>query len=124
MSDPARLPTNTPRCNGAVRRLPEYREAARNDPICGRGSIILLYNSYRRRVVIPLVRSSSLDRSAAFVDAPLNPVFTVKGIKVVLHPLEVVSVAIDQLGDKVASLAQEGGLITGAMDEMLTRAWA
>ena len=83
-----------------------------------------LYDSYRRRVVIPLVRRSSLDRSPAFVDSPLNPVFTVKGIKVVLHPLEIVSVATDQLGEKVATLAQEGDRITGAMDELLTRAWA
>ena len=83
-----------------------------------------LYDSYRRRVVIPLVRRSSLDRSAAFVDSPLNPVLTVKGIKVVLHPLEIVSVAVDQLGEKVATLAQEGDRITGAMDELLTRAWA
>lgn len=79
---------------------------------------------YRRRVVIPLVRRSSLNRSAAFIDAPLNPVFTVKGIKVVLHPLEIVSVATDQLGEKVATLAQEGDRITGAMDELFTRAWS
>jgi len=83
-----------------------------------------LYDSYRRRVVIPLVRRNSLDRTAAFVDSPLNPVFTVKGIKVVLHPLEIVSVATDQLGEKVATLAQEGERITGALDELLTRAWA
>jgi len=48
----------------------------------------------------------------------------VEGIEVVLHPLEIVSVATDQLGEKVATLAQEGDRITGAMDEMLTRAWA
>lgn len=83
-----------------------------------------LFDSYRRRVVIPLVRRSNLDSSAAFVGSPLNPVFTVKGLKVVLHPLEVVSVATDQLGEKVASLAQEGDRITAAMDELLTRAWA
>jgi len=83
-----------------------------------------LFDSYRRRVVVPLVRRSSLDRTKAFVDSPLNPVFTVKGIKVVLHPLEVVSVAIDQLGEKVATLVQEGDRISGAMDELLTRAWA
>ena len=82
-----------------------------------------LFDTYRRRVVVPLVRRSSLDRTNAFVDSPLNPVFTVKGIKVVLHPLEIVSVAIEQLGEKVASLAQEGDRITGAMDELLTRAW-
>lgn len=83
-----------------------------------------LYDSYRRRVVIPLVRRNSLDRTAAFIDSPLNPVFTVKGVKVVLHPLEIVSVATEQLGEKVASLAQEGDRITGALDELLTRAWA
>jgi toxin CcdB len=83
-----------------------------------------LYDSYRRRVVVPLVRRSSLGRSATFVDSPFNPVFTVKGIKVVLHPLEIVSVATEQLGEKVASLAQEGDCISGAMDELLTRAWA
>lgn len=83
-----------------------------------------LYDSYRRRVVIPLVRRNTLDRTSAFLDTPLNPVFTVKGIKVVLHPLEMVSVATEQLGEKVATLAQEGDRITGAMDELLTRAWA
>lgn len=83
-----------------------------------------LFDSYRRRVVIPLVRSSHLDNTAALANSSLNPAFTVKGIKVVLHPLEIVSVATDQLGEKVASLAKEGERITGAMDELLTRAWA
>ncbi len=54
----------------------------------------------------------------------LNPAFTIEGIEVVLHPLETVSVATDQLGEKVATFAQEGDRITGAMDELLTRAWA
>ena len=40
----------------------------------------------------------------------------------VLHPLEVVSVAIEQLGEKVATLAQEGDRITSAMNELLTSA--
>lgn len=83
-----------------------------------------LFDSYRRRVVIPLVRSSNLDNAAAVVGSALNPVFVVEGVEVVLHPLEVVSVAIDQLGEKVTTLAQEGDRITGAMDELLTRAWA
>ena len=82
-----------------------------------------LFDNNRRRVVVPLVRRSSLDRSVTIVDSPLNPVFTVKGIKVVLHPLELVSVAIKQLGEKVATLSQEGDRVTGAMDELLTRAW-
>lgn len=82
-----------------------------------------LFDRYRRRVVIPLVRRSNLDSSAAFVDLPLNPVFTIEGVEAVLHPLEIVSVATKQLGEKVATLAQEGDRITGAMDELLTRAW-
>ena len=83
-----------------------------------------LFDSYRRRVVIPLVRRSNLASSASFVDLPLNPVFIVEGIEVILHPLEIVSVATEQLGEKVTTLAQEGDRITGAMDELLTHAWA
>lgn len=83
-----------------------------------------LFDGYRRRVVIPLVRRSSLDNAAALAASSLNPVFMVEGIEVMLHPLEIVSVAIEQLGEKVATLAQEGDRITGAMDELLTRAWA
>lgn len=80
-----------------------------------------LYDSYRRRVVIPLVRRSNLDDATA--GSALNPGFEVEGIAVVLHPLEMVSVACDQLGEKVTSLAQEGDRIAAAMDELLTRAW-
>lgn len=83
-----------------------------------------LFDSYRRRVVIPLVRRSNLATSAAFIDIPLNPVFIIDGIEVILHPLEIVSISSEQLGDKVTSLAQEGDRITGALDELLTRAWA
>ncbi len=83
-----------------------------------------LFDNYRRRVVVPLVRRSNLDNAAALLGSALSPVFLIEGIEVVLHPLEVVSVANDQLGEKVTSLAQEGDRITGAMDELLTRAWA
>lgn len=83
-----------------------------------------LFDSYRRRVVIPLVRRSNLDNAAALAGSELNPAFVVEGVEVVLHPLEIVSVAINQLGEKVATLEQEGDRIIGAMDELLTRAWA
>lgn len=83
-----------------------------------------LFDGYRRRVVIPLVRRSNLATSTAFSDTPLNPVFIIEGIEVILHPLEIVSISSEQLGDKVTSLAQEGDRITGALDELLTRAWA
>jgi toxin CcdB len=83
-----------------------------------------LFDSYRRRVVVPLVRRSNLATSTAFSDIPLNPAFIIDGVEVILHPLEIVSISNEQLGDKVASLAKEGDRITGALDELLTRAWA
>lgn len=82
-----------------------------------------LFDRYRRRVVVPLVRRSYLD-NAAIAGSSLNACFEVEGDEVVLHPLEIVSVALDQLGVKIASLAQEGDRITLALDELLTRAWA
>jgi toxin CcdB len=36
---------------------------------------------------------------------------------------DMVSVALDQLGEAVGSLAQEGQVIADALDEMLTRSW-
>jgi toxin CcdB len=82
-----------------------------------------LFDSFRRRVVVPLVRRSNLGTSAAFADIPLNPVFMIDGVEVILHPLEIVSISNEQLGDKVMSLTAEGDRITGALDELLTRAW-
>jgi toxin CcdB len=40
-----------------------------------------------------------------------------------LHPLEIVSVPNEQLGEFVESLAHEGNRIMDALDELLTRAW-
>lgn len=53
----------------------------------------------------------------------MNPVYKVKGVSVVLHPLDMVSVALDQLGPKVDSLAEHGQAIADALDELLTRGW-
>ena len=83
-----------------------------------------LFDSDRRRVVVRLVRSGRRDNTTTLASSSLNRSFTVKGIEVVLHPLEIVSVATEQLGEKIASLAKEGDRITGAMDELFTRAWA
>ena len=47
----------------------------------------------------------------------------IDGVEVILHPLEIVSISNEQLGDKVMSLTAEGDRITGALDELLTRAW-
>ena len=77
-----------------------------------------LYDDYRRRVVVPLVNKASIGK---ITNARLNPTFRIKGIPVVLHPLEVVSVARTNLGAKVDSLAEEADQIISALDEMLTR---
>lgn len=79
-----------------------------------------LFDSYRRRVVIPLVRKSSL---SLISDNRFNPSFSIENIAVVLHPLEIVSIPVEQLGEFVESLANEGNCIMDALDELLTRAW-
>jgi toxin CcdB len=80
-----------------------------------------LFDGYRRRVVVPLVRQSALGPEMA--GARLNPRFTVDGALVVLHPLDMVSVALDRLGEHAGSLAEHGQAITDALDEVFTRAW-
>ena len=42
---------------------------------------------------------------------------------VVRHPLEIVSIPVDQLGEVVGSLSDDSELIVAALDELLTRAW-
>lgn len=48
----------------------------------------------------------------------MNPVFDLKGTRVVLHPLD-----MDQLGPRVGSLAGNGQASADALDELLTRSW-
>lgn len=82
-----------------------------------------LFDRYRRRVVVPLVRRSALPASTPSVGTRMNPVFRVEAVDLVLHPLDMVSVALDQLGELVGSLATQGQAITDALDELLTRSW-
>jgi toxin CcdB len=79
-----------------------------------------LFDGYRRRVVIPLVRKAELSQ---IPNPRLNPAFKLKGIVVVLHPLEIVSVANEHLGELVGSLAEKGDAIVAALDELFTRAF-
>jgi toxin CcdB len=79
-----------------------------------------LYDSYRRRVVVPLVKKSVLGKVA---NPRFNPAFRIENVPVVLHPLEVVSVGTEQLGEFVVSLRDNGDLIAAALDELLTQAW-
>lgn len=82
-----------------------------------------LYDSYRRRVVVPLVLRAALTSSELQGGSRINPVFTIEGREVVMHPLEIVSIALDQMGEKIGSLSDEGDAILNALDEVLTRAW-
>jgi toxin CcdB len=78
------------------------------------------FDDYRRRVVVPLVRSAAIGK----VSFPtFNPTFKIRGTSVVLHPLEIVSIPLDKLGALVGSLKQESQRIAAALDELLTQAW-
>ncbi len=80
-----------------------------------------LFDRYRRRLVVPLVLRSVLPGQMATVGSRMNPLFQVDGLAVVLHPLDMVSVALDQLGEPVGSLVEKGQAIADALDELLTR---
>ena len=79
-----------------------------------------LFDGYRRRVVIPLVKKAEINQ---IPNPRLNPTFKVKNVAVVLHPLEIVSVANHHLGERIGSLAAEGDAIIAALDELNTRAF-
>jgi len=78
------------------------------------------FDDYQRRVVVPLVRKSAIGKIS---HASFNPTFKIRGTPVVLHPLEIVSIPIGQLGEFIESLSDEGQQITAALDELLSRAW-
>ncbi|MES2635450.1 MAG: CcdB family protein [Pseudomonadota bacterium] len=82
-----------------------------------------LFDRYRRRMVVPLVRLTAVPAGTVSAGTRMNPAFKVKGVPVVLHPLDMVSVALDQLGPKVDSLVDGGQAIADALDELLTRSW-
>ena len=82
-----------------------------------------LFDGYRRRVVVPLVLATALPAGAKVAGTRLNPVFKLQGQTLVLHPLDMVSVALDQLGPRVGSLDDQGQAIDDALDELLTRSW-
>ena len=79
-----------------------------------------LFDGFKRRVVVPLVRKSVLGK---LPDTRFNPSFKIENIVVVLNPLEIVSIGNEQLGEFVKSLSADGDRIVDALDELLTRAW-
>ena len=78
------------------------------------------FDNYRRRVVVPLVRDSALGKIS---HETFNPTFKIRGASVVLHPLEMVSIPVNQLGALVGSLSEQSQRIVAALDELFTRAW-
>jgi toxin CcdB len=82
-----------------------------------------LFDDYRRRLVVPLVRRSGMPRGAVPAKSRVNPRFRIEGIEVIAHPLELASVPTDALGKKVSSLAEHGQAITDSLDEVFTRSW-
>jgi toxin CcdB len=73
------------------------------------------FDNYRRRVVVPLVRKSALGKIS---HSSFNPTFKILGTPVVLHPLEIVSIPTDKLGEMIESLSDEGQKIIAALDEL------
>ena len=53
----------------------------------------------------------------------MNSVFRIEIINDMLHPLDMASVAVEQLGERVSSLAEHGHAISDALHELLTRSW-
>ena len=82
-----------------------------------------LFDGYTRRMVVPLVRRTALPASASAAGSRMNPEFLIEDIRLVLHPLDMVSVPADELGAHVTSLAESGQIIADALDELLTRSW-
>jgi toxin CcdB len=82
-----------------------------------------LFDDYRRRLVVPLVRLSEIPVKSEIIGSRLNPQFKIEQVDVVLHPLEMASVPTDKLGEFVCSLGEHGLAISDAMDEVLTRSW-
>lgn len=81
------------------------------------------FDRSRRRVVIPLVALQATGSAGKPPRSVLNGIFEVEGMAVALNPLEISSVALDSLGEKVASLAEDGDRIVQALDELFSRAW-
>ena len=79
-----------------------------------------IFDNYRRRVVVPLVRKSQL---GTISDERFNPTFKIERVAVALHPFEIVSIPNEKLGAFVKSIAKDGHRITDALDVLLSRAW-
>ena len=62
-------------------------------------------------------------KNSSAVGSRMNAEFQIYGVDVVLHPLDMVSPALDQLGPWVGTLADQEPMISDAPEELLTRSW-
>ena len=76
------------------------------------------FESYSRRVVVPLVLASQ-ERH------PMTRVFEIEDHAVVANPLLIASIATESLGDRVLTLSDEDGAsdIMDALDRVISRAY-
>lgn len=81
------------------------------------------FDERRSRIVIPLARKDGVPADLGLLASRLNPVFTVEGVEVTLHALQIVSVPLDALGEKVGSLSARSDAIVDALDEVFSRAF-
>lgn len=81
------------------------------------------YDRHRRRIVVPLVATGDVWSGIHLPASPINPIFTIEDIRVILDPLEITSVAVEALGERIGSLAEEADTIVAALDEVFSRAW-
>ena len=82
-----------------------------------------LFDGYRRRKVVPLRRRAALPKQPAMASSRIIPVFRIEKIAVTLRSLDMASVAVEQIGERVGSLTEHGQAIADALDELLTRSW-
>ncbi len=90
--------------------------------------VVVVQSSYfdraRRRVVVPLVALDEVSKITTLPSSRINPEFVVAGTRVVLNPLEIVSVPVESLGERIDSLASNSDTIVAALDELFSQAWS
>jgi toxin CcdB len=69
-----------------------------------------------------MLRLASARSIGKVMYAAFNWTFKIRRTSVILHPLEIVSIPVGQLGEKVGSLSDASQLVAHALDELLTRA--
>jgi toxin CcdB len=72
-------------------------------------------------MMVLLRRRAALPKQPAIANSRMNPIFRIEKIDIILHPLDMVSVAVEQLGERIGSLAEHGQAIADALDELLSR---